>query len=78
MTERYSASGRQRRCSNGGTEIMALSGSMFHRERGDETNLPITKPFSAFRADVRKQPLVIKLPNQTAATSDPETYECGP
>ena len=25
------------------------------------------KPFFAFRADVRKQPLVIKLPNQTAA-----------
>ena len=31
------------------------------------------KPFSAFGADVRKQPLVINLPNETAATAGSRT-----
>jgi hypothetical protein len=40
---------------------------MFRRGCGDETILPVTKPFSPCGADVRKQPLAIKLPNQAAA-----------
>lgn len=32
---------------------------------------PVTKPFSACGADIRKQRLVIKLPNKTAAMAGP-------
>src|SRR5436305_1002732 len=41
------------------TEIAGFFLSMFHRSLGDETILQGTKPFSAFVADIRKQPLVI-------------------
>src|SRR5215468_5221018 len=44
---------------------------MFRRSRGDETILPLTKPFSACGVDIRKQHLVIKRPDQTAAVARP-------
>jgi hypothetical protein len=36
---------------------------IFRPVSSGETILPPTKPFSTFGADVRKQPLGIKLPN---------------
>ena len=44
---------------------------MFRPLGPDETNLPATKPFSLFEADLRKQRLVIKLPNETAHRAGP-------
>jgi hypothetical protein len=42
-------------------EIIHFFAELFRRLAADETNLPATKPFPAFGADIRKQRKVINL-----------------
>jgi hypothetical protein len=46
-------------------ESFGFSLELFRRWRADETNLPSTKPFSAFGAEFRKPVMVIKRPTNT-------------
>jgi RNA polymerase sigma-70 factor, ECF subfamily len=43
---------------------LAFHAGLFRRWRADETILSVTKPFSAFRAEVRKRWLINNLPNE--------------
>jgi hypothetical protein len=45
-------------------KLLAFLPLMFRRKPGDETNLPVTKPFSAFRADIPKRSLTNNSPNE--------------
>jgi len=57
---------------------MELFGELFRPAGGDETNLLGAKPFSAFGADIRKQPMAIHLPTKTADSAgrpEPETRQ---
>jgi hypothetical protein len=46
------------------TEIIRFSGLLFRRPGATKQISPATKPFFAFRADIRKQPLAIRLPTK--------------
>ena len=46
---------------------------MFRPGRPTKQFSPAMKPFSAFGADIRKQPFAITLPNETAGTPATET-----
>jgi RNA polymerase sigma-70 factor (ECF subfamily) len=53
-----------------GTEITHISVELFRRGPRDETIRPATKPFSAFRADIRKRSLTINFPNEAPQSGE--------
>jgi RNA polymerase sigma-70 factor, ECF subfamily len=50
--------------------LLTFSLELFRRKLRDETILPATKPFWAFRADVQKRSLTINPPNKTPQSGE--------